>query len=104
MSFDIKNVIREMGSAALNEVTDGSGNIAQYVRQILREKEVSLKELYEGYQANLIDEAGLERELKREMNVLEVKLLTVKVMKKATAQRAVNAAMDVFKNAVKTLM
>ena len=93
-----------MGSAALGELTESGGEISEFIKQSLREKEASLKELYKGYKAGHIDEAGLERELKRELKVMKVKLLTVSVMKKAAAQRAVNAAIDVFKNAVKSAL
>lgn len=102
--MDIKNLLQDMSNAALGELSESSGKIAAYVKQSLAEKEASLKELYEGYTAGHIDEAGLERELKRELKVMEVKLLTAKVMKKAAAERAVNAAMDVFKNAVKGVL
>lgn len=102
--MDFKNVLQDMGNAVLGELSENGGKIAGYVKQSLEEKEASLKELYGGYKAGHIDVAGLERELKRELKVMEVKLLTAKLMKKAAAQRAVNAAVDVFKNAVNTAL
>lgn len=98
--MDFKNVMEAMGSAALNELSESKGKIANYVQESLAEKESSLKELYDGYAAGQIDDKGVERELKRELKVMEVKLLTAKVMKKAAAERAVNAAVKAFKDTV----
>ncbi len=102
--MDFKNVLQDMGNATLGELSENGGEIAGYVKESLKEKEASLQELYEGYKAGHIDEAGVERELQRELKVMEAKLLTATVMKKAEAQRAVNAAVDVFKNAVNTAL
>lgn len=100
MSLNINRLVQEMSQAAADEVAEGSGIIASNTNQILNEKKASLKELYEGFEAGHIDEEGLERELKRELKVMEIKLLTTSIMKKATAQRAVNAAVDTFMRSV----
>lgn len=97
MNIDITHLVRNMGRAALEEVTEDAGEIAQYMNQILREEIKSLEELYKGYTAAYIDEQSLERELKREHKILETKLLTTKVMKKASAQKAINAAFNTLK-------
>lgn len=104
MSIDINLLVRDMGRAALDEVTENAGEIAEYMNQILSEEKASLEELYKGYTAGYIDEQGLERELNREQKILEAKLLTTKVMKKASAQKAINAAINTFKNTVKAIL
>ncbi len=102
--MNFKNLLQDMGNAALGELSENGGKIAIHIKESLEEKEASLQELYEGYKAGHIDEAGLERELERELKVMEVKLLTTKVMKKAAVQRAVNAAIGTFKNALNIVL
>ncbi|MEX2639666.1 MAG: hypothetical protein WD266_03190 [Balneolales bacterium] len=102
MSFS--DVLSDMAAASLGEIKEGAGEIGTFIRESLEEKEASLKELYDAFRGELIDEAGLVRELNRELKVMEVKLLTVRTIKKATAQRAVNAAVDVFRASVKAVL
>jgi hypothetical protein len=64
------------------------------------EKE-SLKELGEAKLRGDIDQAVFDREIEREKKVVEAELLTIKIMTKALAQKAVNAAIEVFVKAVK---
>lgn len=104
MSFNLGDVMKDMAAASLSEVKEGAGQAGRHIRESLKEKDTSLKELYDAFHDNLIDEAGLERELKRELKVMEVKLLTVGTIKKASAQRAVNAAIGVFKASLKAVL
>ncbi len=101
MSFDIDQVLEDMAGAMADTVKKGVGDIKNAVQEILDAERESLKELGEARLRNEIDDAVFDREIEREKKVVEAELLTVAIMTKALAQKAVNAAMDVFVKAVK---
>ena len=101
MSFDIEQVIRDMADEITNTVKEGAGDIKDSAKGILDAEKESLKELGEARRLNEIDDTVFDREIEREKKVVEAELLTIQIMTKALAQKAVNAAMDVFVNAVK---
>ena len=49
-------------------------------------------------------EEKFDDELEREKKVMEAELLTIQIMTKAAAQKAINAAIEVFVNAVKAAL
>jgi len=69
-------------------------------KEILDTERESLRELGDARLRNEIDDAVFNREIEREKKVVEAELLTIKIMTKASSQKAVNAAIDVFVNAV----
>lgn len=101
MSFDINKVINDMARAIKDEVKVNIGDIKEYADKILENEKESLEELGQARVSGEIDDETFERELEREKKVVEAELLTIKIMTKALAQKAVNAAIDVFAKAVK---
>jgi len=101
MSFDIDRVLTEMAGTIAGAVNDGSGDIKDTVVQLLKSERETLKDLGDALLRNEIDDAVFHQEIEREKKVIEAELLTVQLMTKALAERAVNAAIDVFVKAVK---
>jgi hypothetical protein len=101
MSFDINKVINDMAQAIRDEVKVNIGDIKEYANKILENEKQSLEELGQARVSGEIDDETFEKELEREKKVVEAELLTIKIMTKALAQKAVNAAIDIFAKAVK---
>jgi hypothetical protein len=101
MSFDIEQVLKDMTGAITDAVKAGTGDISAAVQQILDTEKASLQELGEARLKGEIDDTVFDREIEREKKVVEAELLTIEIMTKALAQKAVNAAIDVFVKAVK---
>lgn len=101
MSFDIEQVIKDMTSAILSTVDEGSRNVETAIKKILDAEKASLKELGVARVRGEINEQAFNRELEREKKVVEAELLTIVIMTKALAQKAINAAIDIFVKAVK---
>lgn len=101
MSFDIELVLRDMVSAINDSVEDDVGDIKEYADTIVNNEKESLKELGEAKISGQISEEVFDREIEREKTVVETELLTIRLMTEAAAQKAVNAAIDVFVAAVK---
>ena len=103
MNFDFDAVFNDMVIAMNNAVKDDVGDIKEYAKTVLKNEKDSLKELAEARKEGEISDAEFDRELKREKKVVEAELLTVQIITKAAAQKAVNAAIDVFVNAVNAM-
>ena len=101
MSFDIETVLKDMASAAAESSSDRTNEIKQYAKTILENEKNSLKELGQARIKKEISEEVFDREVEREKKVVETELLAIEIMTKAMAQKAVNAAIDVFTKAVK---
>ena len=104
MGFNINQVMEDMANAMANTVKDGIGDIGDSAKNILDSEKEALKELGEARLRGEIDDAAFEREIEREKKVVEAELLTVQIMTKAMAQKAVNAAIDIFVGAVKAAL
>jgi hypothetical protein len=102
MSFDIEPVLKDMAAAITDVVKKGSDDITTSAQEILDAEKESLKELGEARLRGDINDTVFDREIQREKKVVEVELLTIKIITKAIAQKAVNSAIDVFVKAVKT--
>jgi hypothetical protein len=100
MSFNIDSVIKDMGAVIKSSVKDDVGDIKDYADEILLNEKESLKELGAARLTNQISEAVFKSEVEREKKVVEAELMTISIMTKAAAQRAVNAAINVFVDAV----
>ena len=103
MSFDIDQVLKDMADAISDAVKDGAGDIKTSAKEIMDAEKESLKELGEARLRGEIDDIVFDREIEREKKVVEAELLTIKIMTKALAQKAVNAAIDVFVKALKAI-
>jgi len=101
MSFEIEQVIKDMTVAINGAVKESGGDITSAAQDILEVQKESLKELVEAKLRGEIDQEIFDREIEREKKVVEAELLTIQIMTKALAQKAVNAAIEVFEKAVK---
>ena len=101
MSFDISQVLSDMADAVSDSLKEDAGDIKSAVESILEAEKESLLELGEARLSGEIDQAVFDREIEREKKVVEAELLTIEIMTKASAQKAVNAAIEVFEKAVK---
>lgn len=101
MPFDINEVINNMKDAAIGAVKDDIENIPDYLLQVIENEKDSLNYLAEARLAGMITDEEFFDELEREKKVLEVEMLTISIMTKAIAQKAINAAMNALRDAIK---
>lgn len=101
MAFDINKVLSSMKDAAVDSVKDDVNSIPAYLLQIFDNQKEALTELAEARLSGEISEQIFLKELEREAKVLEAEMLTISIMTKAIAQKAINAAMNVLKDAIK---
>jgi len=104
MEFDIEAVLKDMANAATESASEHSTEIKQYAKTILDNEKEALKKLGKARIDKTITEEVFDREVEREKTVVETELLTIQIMTKAMAQKAVNAAIDVFVKAVKAAL
>ncbi|MBY4675797.1 hypothetical protein [Marinobacterium arenosum] len=104
MTIDFDSLFKEMAEAARQAVKDDLPNFAGYAEQLLDNEKESLKDLAKARLEGVIDEATLAAELAREKRVLEAELLTAQIMAKTSAQKAVNAALEVFYNSLRAAL
>lgn len=101
MPFDINEVINNMKDAAIGAVKDDIENIPNYLLQIIENEKDSINYLAEARLAGVISDQEFFDELEREKKVLEVEMLTISILTKAIAQKAINAAMNALRDAIK---
>lgn len=104
MSFEIESVCKEMINAMSDSVKDDVGEIRQYADTIIENEKKALKRLGEARIQRQITDDIFDREIKREEKVVETELLAIQLMTEASAQKAVNSAINVFVNAVKAAL
>lgn len=100
MSLDIEQTLKEMADAVINTVKNEAEAFKAQAKEMLDAEKDALKDLGEAKLKGDIDEETFEQEVAREKKVLEAELLTLEIMTKALALKAVNAAIDVFKKAL----
>ena len=101
MSFDITKVLKDMTSAINDTVVEDGGDISQYAGEIISNESEALEVLASARLSGEINDEVFKREIERERIVLETELLTIEIMTSSFAQKAVNAAINVFVDAVK---
>ena len=104
MSFDIEAVLKDMVTAMKKEIVDDLGDIEEYGKEILENEKESLELIGQERLAGRWSEEKFDDELEREKKVMEAELLTIQIMTKAAAQKAINAAIEVFVNTVKAAL
>lgn len=102
MNFEINEVINNMKNAAVDSVKDDVEIIPGYLDRVFENEKEALKELTEARLTGEISEAEFRHELERLKLVFETEMLTVKIITKTAAQKAVNAAIAVLEKAVNT--
>jgi len=100
MSFDISAVVKDMGAVVKKTLKKDLGDIEDFGKQILENEKESLELIGKERVAGRWSEEKFKKELDREKKVMEAELLTIEIMTKAAAQKAVNAAIEVFVKAV----
>lgn len=100
MKLDMDAVIEEMVDAFARAAGDGSAAMRDYAGQVIADHRAALAELAEARIRGAIDADTLAGELDRERQVLAVEAATLATIGRATAQHAVNAAVDAFADAV----
>ncbi len=101
MSFDINTVLKDMTRAIVDSAKEEAGDIKEFAKTILDNEIDSLKDLGEARINKVIDKRVFDREIEREKKVVEAELLTIQIMTKAMAEKATNAAIEIFVSAVK---
>lgn len=102
--MDIEAILKQMAGAANEAVRDDVGEIGDYAKQVVDNEKSSLEELARARIKGDIDEGTFDHEIDREKKVVEAEFLALQIMTASAAQKAVNAAMETFRNAVKTLI
>jgi hypothetical protein len=100
MSFNIDTTIEDMVTAVKGIVDEDKDKIKGYARQIFDEEKQTLNQLALLRVSGQITDEELQSELEDEKDTVQAQLLALKVLNKATAQRAANAALDVLYQAV----
>jgi hypothetical protein len=90
-----------MADAALMAVGDDVDKLAPHLEGLLDGHQMSLSELVTARAMGDIDDEEFESEIEREKQLLEVELLTLQIIAKASVQKAINAAMDVLKDSIR---
>ena len=104
MDFNIDEVIADMAGAIRNEVGDSWSEVQSVANHFLNRRKERLELLSEMTISGDISFEKLETRLKHEELLAEAEFHAIAVITKAIAQRAANAAMDVLKSAVKTVL
>lgn len=104
MNFDINEVIADMASAIENEVGESWNEVRSTANQFLNNRKNRLELLAELTIDGDLNFQQLELRLKHEKLLAEAELHVVAIITKVIAQRAANAAMDVLKAAIKTII
>lgn len=104
MSFDFEKVFKDAVKAMKLSFVEDLPDIEDYWKTILDNEKESLKFITEQYLKGKWDKAKYNNELDREKEVVEITLLTLQIMTKAAAQKAVNAGFEVLRKAVEAML
>ena len=104
MSVDVDSLISNVIGAAGNVAQNEGSKALSYIQRLFENEKETLKGLCDARLAGEINDAVFDQELDREKAVLEGELLTARIMSKAGIQKAVNAAMDVLRNSIRSLL
>lgn len=101
MSFDLNQTFKDMLSAAKVVFADEWSAVKDDMKRVLNDEKEALKDIAEARIRGEINDEELEEQLKDEKEAFEAGLSMVRASSKATIQRALNAASEVFWNAVR---
>lgn len=102
MNLDINETLAKMLSVVKNNVEEYWAETKGIANQFMQNRKARLELLARFRIENKITEDDLRGYLEDEKKLLESELHAIAVISKATAQRAANAAIDVFVGAVRT--
>lgn len=101
MSFSLEQTFKDMLEAAKRVFAEEWPMVKDNMKRVLDDEKEALKEIAEARLRDEIDDEELEEQLKDEKEAFQAGLSMVRVSTKATIQRAIDAASEVFWNAVK---
>ena len=104
MNFDINAALNDMLMAMKDSVDADWGDVEGYAKQVLENEKEALANLAEQRLQGEITEEDLKSELEDEKDTVEAEMKAIRVMTKAMAQRAANAAMNELFNAIKVAL
>ena len=102
MSFDFEATFKSMIEAVQTELSADSEKIRNQMKEILEDEKARLKLIAAIKLDPTATEAEFETALQNEQDVLENAALALEIQVRATAQKAINAAINVFNTALKT--
>ena len=102
MNFNINTVLADMLSAIQGTLSDKWKKVEPVAMQFMQSKKERLDLLTDLYLNGDISLQKFESRLEDDKTILKAELEAVKVISKAVAQKAANAAFDVLANAIKT--
>lgn len=101
MNFDINEVLADMLSAIKGTVEDNWDKVKTTANQFIQRRKERLELLAELRINNELSQEKFESRLEDEKLIVEAELNAIAVISKAIAQKAANAAIDIFVKAVK---
>jgi hypothetical protein len=101
MSFDLNKTLQDMLAAAKAVFGDEWPDAKDDMQRVLNDEKEALKDIAEARIRGEINDEELEEQLKDEKEAFEAGLSMVSASTKATIQHALNAASEVFWNAVR---
>ncbi|UCH32464.1 MAG: hypothetical protein JSV05_03550 [Candidatus Bathyarchaeota archaeon] len=101
MSFDLNKTLEDMLAAAKAVFGDEWPDAKDDMQRVLNDEKEALKDIAEARIRGEINDEELEEQLKDEKEAFEAGLSMVSASTKATIQHALNAASEVFWNAVR---
>lgn len=104
MSFDMDKTLNDMVSAASGVLSKDASKVQTCVRRAHEESREALEDIARKRVAGDYDDDDVESELEDEGQTLKAALLACKVQAKAAAQKAINAAFDVLRRAIKAAL
>jgi hypothetical protein len=100
MSFNIDTTLEDMAAAVKAIVDKDQHKIKGYAKQIFDEEKQTLSQIALLRLSGQITDEEFQSEIEDEKDTVRAQLLALKVLNKATAQKAANAALDVLYKAV----
>ena len=104
MNINVDSLIFDMIGAAGNVAQSEGSKVLSYIQKVFEGEREPLKALCDARLSGEIDDDVFDQELDREKSVLEGELLTARIMTKAGTQKAVNAAMNVLQESIRSLL
>jgi len=102
MNFDINEVLADMLVAIKGTVADNWSDVKSIANQFLQHRKERLELLAELRIKGELSQDKFESRLLDEKLIVEAELNAIAVISKAIAQKAANAAIEIFNKAVKT--
>ena len=94
------DLIDDMVDAFSYSIGEGAGEIAEYAYQVFSENFAMLEEIALLYANYELTEEEFEEELEDQRITLETQLLALVVIQKAVLQRAIDSALNIFRQSV----